>query len=98
MRSSGWAGSSTRACVTGAMGLSVNHSTRIGLRLVPDLRDRCGVPGVVRCRGAVIRPATVQMITRFNDRDHDIRAERFGRLCREAGVRAQWPGIPIERP
>ncbi len=42
------------------------------------------------------RPATVQLITRFNERGPDIEdAERFGRLCREAGVRAQWPGMPM---
>ena len=29
------------------------------------------------------------MITRFNDPEHDVEdAERFGRLCRDAGVRA----------
>ena len=42
------------------------------------------------------RPATVQVITRFNEPGPDIEdAERFGRLCREAGVRGQWPGMPF---
>jgi N-acyl-D-aspartate/D-glutamate deacylase len=40
--------------------------------------------------------ATVQLITRFNDPEHDIAdGERFGRLCGAAGVRAQWPGMPM---
>jgi N-acyl-D-amino-acid deacylase len=82
---------------TGAMGLSVNHFDKDRtLRLVPGFfatdAEYLELFRVV----ARHRPATVQMITRFNDRDHDIEdAERFGRLCREAGVRAQWPGMPM---
>ena len=38
----------------------------------------------------------MQVITRFNDREQDVAdAERFAWLAREAGVRAQWPGIPF---
>ena len=40
---------------------------------------------------------TFQVITRFNDPEHDIAdAERFARLCRRGGVRGQWPGIPTD--
>ena len=40
---------------------------------------------------------TFQVITRFNDDDHYLGdAERFARLCRDAGVRGQWPGIPTD--
>jgi N-acyl-D-amino-acid deacylase len=81
----------------GAMGLSVNHFDKDRtLRPVPgffagDDEYRALFEVVARHR-----PATVQMITRFNDPDHDVEdAERFGRLCRDAGVRAQWPGIPM---
>jgi N-acyl-D-amino-acid deacylase len=81
----------------GAMGLSVNHFDKDRtLRPVPgyfaDDAEYRALFGVV----ARHRPATVQMITRFNDPEHDIEdAERFGRLWREAGVRAQWPGMPM---
>jgi N-acyl-D-aspartate/D-glutamate deacylase len=81
----------------GAMGLSVNHFDKDRrLRLVPGYHasddEYRALFGVVACH----RPATVQVITRFNDRDHDVEdAERFGRLCREAGVRGQWPGMPM---
>ena len=81
----------------GAMGLSVNHFDK-DRALRPE-------PGYFadddeyRALFAVVarhRPATVQMITRFNDPEHDVEdAERFGRLCRDAGVRAQWPGMPM---
>jgi N-acyl-D-amino-acid deacylase len=81
----------------GAMGLSMNTFDKDRtLRLVPgyfatDDEFRALFEVVARHR-----PATVQMITRFNERGRDIEdAERFGRLCREAGVRAQWPGIPM---
>jgi len=81
----------------GAMGLSMNcfDKDRM-LRLVPgyfaDDDEYLALFRVV----ARHRPATVQMITRFNERGNDIAdAERFGRLCRDAGVRAQWPGIPM---
>src|SRR5205823_14832696 len=81
----------------GAMGVSVNHVDKDrSLRPVPgyfadDAEYRALFDVVARHR-----PATVQMITRFNDPDHDVEdAERFGRLCREAGVRAQWPGMPM---
>jgi N-acyl-D-amino-acid deacylase len=81
----------------GAMGLSMNTFDKDRtLRPVPgyfadDDEFRALFEVVARHR-----PATVQMITRFNERGRDIEdAERFGRLCREAGVRAQWPGIPM---
>ena len=81
----------------GAMGLSVNHFDKDRtLRLVPgyfaDDDEYLALFGVV----ARHRPATVQMITRFNEPGNDIAdAERFGRICRETGVRAQWPGMPM---
>jgi N-acyl-D-amino-acid deacylase len=81
----------------GALGLSVNHFDKDRqLRLVPgffaDDDEYLALFRVV----ATFPGATVQMITRFNDPDHDIEdAERFARLCREAGVRAQWPGMPM---
>jgi N-acyl-D-amino-acid deacylase len=81
----------------GAMGLSLNHFDKDRtLRLVPgyfadDDEYRTLFEVVARHR-----PATVQLITRFNDREHDVAdAERFGRLCRAAGVRGQWPGMPM---
>src|SRR5207245_713543 len=81
----------------GAMGLSVNHFDRDRtLRLVPGFfadDDEYRTLFSVVARHA---PATVQVITRFNDPEHDIEdAERFGRLCREARVRGQWPGMPM---
>jgi N-acyl-D-amino-acid deacylase len=81
----------------GAMGLSVNHFDKDrALRPVPGY---FADDDEYRALFAVVarhRPATVQMITRFNDPDHDVEdAERFGRLCRDAGVRAQWPGMPM---
>ena len=81
----------------GAMGLSVNHFDKDrALRPVPgyfaDDDEYHALFAVV----ARHRPATVQMITRFNDPEHDVEdAERFGRLCRDADVHAQWPGMPM---
>jgi N-acyl-D-amino-acid deacylase len=81
----------------GAVGLSLNHFDKDRrLRLVPgffaDDHEFRTLFAVV----AKHRPATVQMITRFNDPEHDIEdAERFARLVQEAGVRAQWPGMPM---
>ena len=81
----------------GALGLSVNHFDRDRtLRPVPgffadDDEYLTLFRVVARHPGA-----TVQMITRFNDPEHDIAdGERFGRLCGAAGVRAQWPGMPM---
>ena len=81
----------------GAMGLSVNHFDKDrALRPVPGY---FADDDEYRALFAVVarhRPATVQMITRFNDPEHDVAdAERFGRLCRDADVRAQWPGMPM---
>ena len=81
----------------GALGLSLNMFDRDRrLRLVPghfaDDDELLALFGVV----ARHRPATVQAITRFNDRDHDIAdAERLARLLAATGVRGQWPGIPM---
>ena len=81
----------------GAMGLSVNHFDRDRtLRLVPGYF--AGDDELLALFEVVARhrPATVQLITRFNERGNDIAdAERFGRLCRTAGVRAQYPGMPM---
>ncbi len=81
----------------GAMGLSVNHFDKDrALRPVPGY---FADDDEYRALFAVVarhRPATVQMITRFNDPEHDVEdAERFGRLCRDADIRAQWPGMPM---
>jgi N-acyl-D-amino-acid deacylase len=81
----------------GAVGLSVNHFDKDRtLRLVPGYlasdEEYLDLFRVV----ARHRPATVQLITRFNERGNDIAdGERFGRLLREAGVRGQWPGMPM---
>ena len=75
----------------GALGLSLNFFDRDRtLRLVPgffaDDDELLALFGVV----ARHRPATVQAITRFNDRDHDVAdAERIARLLRATGVRGQ---------
>jgi N-acyl-D-aspartate/D-glutamate deacylase len=81
----------------GAMGLSVNHFDKDRrLRLVPGYHATDEEYGALFAAVARHRPATVQVITRFNDREHDVAdAERFGRLCRAAGVRGQWPGMPM---
>lgn len=81
----------------GAMGLSLNQFDKDRrLRLVPGY---FADDDELRALFAVVarhRPATVQVITRFNEPGPDIEdAERFGRLCREAGVRGQWPGMPF---
>lgn len=82
----------------GALGLSLNFFDRDRtLRLVPgffaDDDELLALFTVV----ARHRPATVQCITRFNDREHDVAdAERMARLLKAAGgVRGQWPGIPM---
>ncbi|HVM64932.1 MAG TPA: amidohydrolase family protein [Acidimicrobiales bacterium] len=81
----------------GAMGLSVNHFDKDRrLRLVPGYHASDDEYRALFGTVGRHHPATVQVITRFNDRDHDVEdAERFGRLCREAGVRGQWPGMPM---
>lgn len=81
----------------GAVGLSFNHFDK-DRRLRP-------VPGFFAADDELLAlfrvvaehpPATVQMITRFNDRSNDVLdAERFAYLCRAAGVRGQWPGMPM---
>ena len=87
----------------GALGLSANHFDRDRkLRPVPgffadDAEFEALLAVLARHPGR-----TFQVITRFNDPDNFITdAERFARLCREAGVRGQWPGIPtdiLDRP
>jgi N-acyl-D-aspartate/D-glutamate deacylase len=81
----------------GAVGLSFNHFDKDrALRLVPGyFADDDELLALFRVVGRH-PPATVQMITRFNERGNDIAdAERLAHLCREAGVRAQWPGMPM---
>ena len=81
---------------TGALGLSVNCFDRDRtLRYVPGFfatdDEFLALFRVV----ARHRPATVQMITRFNDPEGAlVDGRRFGDLVRLAGVRAQWTGIP----
>jgi N-acyl-D-amino-acid deacylase len=87
----------------GALGLSANHFDRDRqLRLVPgffaaDDEYRALLAVVARYPGR-----TFQVITRFNDPEQFIPdSERFARMCGEAGVRGQWPGIPtdvLDRP
>jgi N-acyl-D-amino-acid deacylase len=82
---------------SGALGLSVNHFDRDRtLRPVPGFF--AGDDEYLALFKTVARhkPATVQMITRFNDPENDrLDAQRFAALAKEAGVRAQWPGIPM---
>lgn len=81
----------------GALGLSLNFFDRDRtLRPVPgffaDDDELLALFAVV----ARHRPATVQAITRFNDREHDVAdAERVARLLRATGVRGQYPGMPM---
>lgn len=81
----------------GAMGLSVNHFDKDrSLRPVPGHFADDDEYRVLFSVVARHRPATVQVITRFNDPEHDVDdAVRFGRLCSEAGARGQWPGMPM---
>lgn len=82
----------------GAVGLSLNHFDKDrSLRLVPgyfaDDREYAALLAVL----ARYPGRTFQVITRFNDPAHFLGdAARFGRLCRDAGVRGQWPGIPTD--
>ena len=83
----------------GAMGLSVNHFDKDrALRPVPGY---FADDDEYRALFAVVarhHPATVQMITRFNDPEHDVEdAERFGRLCRERGRPRAVAGHADER-
>jgi len=42
------------------------------------------------------RPATAQVITLFTDHDASLAdARRFARLAKEAGIRLQFPGLPV---
>ncbi|MEJ6512478.1 MAG: amidohydrolase family protein [Actinomycetota bacterium] len=81
----------------GALGLSINHFDKDrSLRLVPGFfaedEEYLALFRIV----ALHKPATVQMITRFNDTELSIvDARRFGALVRESGVRAQYTGIPF---
>jgi N-acyl-D-aspartate/D-glutamate deacylase len=81
----------------GALGLSMNHFDKDRtLRPVPgffadDAELLALFEVVARHPGA-----TVQVITRFNDPEHDVAdGERFAALARRAGVRGQWPGMPM---
>jgi len=85
------------ALVSGAIGLSINHFDKDRtLRLVPGFfatdEEFMALFAVV----AQHAPATVQMITRFNDTADSIAdAKRFGSLVARSGVRAQYTGIPF---
>jgi len=80
----------------GALGLSVNCFDRDRtLRMVPGFfatdEEFLGLFEIV----ARHHPATVQMITRFNDPEGSLAdGRRFGDLVRRAGIRAQWTGVP----
>jgi N-acyl-D-amino-acid deacylase len=82
----------------GAIGLSVNHFDKDRqLRPVPGFfatdEEYAALIGVL----ARYPGRTFQVITRFNDDEHYLGdGERFARLCREGGVRGQWPGIPTD--
>ncbi|MEX1217876.1 MAG: amidohydrolase family protein [Acidimicrobiales bacterium] len=82
---------------SGALGLSINHYDKDrALRLVPgyfaDDAEYLALFHVVASHA----PATVQMITRFNDPELSIAdAKRFGVLVAQSGVRAQYTGIPF---
>jgi N-acyl-D-aspartate/D-glutamate deacylase len=81
----------------GALGLSLNFFDRDRrLRLVPGYFATDEELAALFAVVARHRPATVQCITRFNDREHDVAdAERMARLLRATGVRGNWPGIPM---
>ena len=81
----------------GALGLSLNFFDRDRqLRLVPGFFAEDDELLALFHVVARHRPATVQCITRFNDREHDVAdAQRMARLLKAAGVRGQWPGIPM---
>ena len=97
MRSGGWRVALDESLTAGAIGLSINHFDRD--RTLRPLPGFFAEDEEFRALLAVVAqhpPATMQVITRFNDREKDVAdAERFARLAREAGVRAQWPGIPF---
>jgi len=82
----------------GALGLSVNHFDKDrSLRLVPGYFAEDGEYAALIGVLARHPGATFQVITRFNDPDHWLSdADRFARLCRQGGVRAQWPGISTD--
>ena len=81
----------------GALGLSMNVFDRDRtLRPVPgffaDDREYRALFAVV----AKHQPATVQILTFFPDHDRNMAdAVRFGAIARDARVRVQWPGLPI---
>ena len=81
----------------GALGLSLNIFDKDRrLRLVPGYFATDDELSALFRVVARHRPATVQTITRFNDREHDISdGERLGRLLKAAGVRGYWPGMPM---
>ena len=96
----------------GALGLSLNFFDRDRtLRLVPGFfADDDELLALFRVV-ARHRPATVQCITRFNDREHDVAdAERMARLLKAAGgagpvarhpherARRRPPARPLGRP
>ena len=82
---------------SGALGLSVNHFDKDRkLRPVPGFFAEDDEYLALFKVVADHAPATVQMITRFNDPELSIvDALRFGALVRESGVRAQYTGIPF---
>lgn len=81
----------------GALGLSINHFDRDRtLRPVPGFFATDGEYRALFEVVAAHRPATVQMILRFNDDELSIAdARRFATLLAGTGVRAQYTGIPF---
>ncbi len=81
----------------GALGLSLNTFDRDRtLRPVPGFFATDDEYAALFRVVARHPPATAQMIVRFNDPEASLAdGERFGRLVREAGIRAQWTGLPM---
>ena len=82
---------------TGALGLSINHFDKD--RTLRPLPGFFASDEEYRALFEVVAahpPATVQMITRFNDPVDSIAdARRFARLLAGTGVRAQYTGVPF---
>ena len=84
----------------GAMGMSMNCFDRDRtLRRVPGFFATDDEYRALFHVVADHKPATVQVLTFFPDHDQNMAdALRFGQLSREAGVRVQWPGLPVNSP
>ncbi|MFI1577052.1 amidohydrolase family protein [Embleya sp. NPDC020630] len=80
----------------GAIGLSTNvfdkdrYLKPVPTRLAEDAEFEALADVLARHPGA-----TLQLITRFNEPDNiDADVERFARICKPRGIRAQWTAIP----